>query len=91
MYLVSRGCLLQGRSGLRGCLVGGCLVQGVVSGLRGVSGPRGGCLPGEGHVCPGGVPRDTHPPVDRMTHTYKNITFPQTLFAGGNKHVTYFA
>ena len=26
----------------------------------------------------------TSPPVDRMTHTCKNITFPQTLFAGGN-------
>ena len=24
------------------------------------------------------------PPVDRMTHTYENITLPQTSFAGGN-------
>ena len=28
---------------------------------------------------------DTYPPVDRMTDTCKNITFPQTLFAGGKK------
>ena len=26
-----------------------------------------------------------HPPVNRMTDTSKNITFPQTSFAGGNK------
>ena len=25
------------------------------------------------------------PPVNRMTHRCKNITLPQTLFAGGNK------
>ena len=25
------------------------------------------------------------PPVDRMTHTYENITLPQTSFAGGNE------
>ena len=25
----------------------------------------------------------TPPPVDRMTHTYENITLPQTSFAGG--------
>ena len=29
------------------------------------------------------------PPVDRMTHTCKNITFPQTLFAGGNNVCAY--
>ena len=26
-----------------------------------------------------------YPPVDRMTHTYENITLPQTSFAGGNE------
>ena len=26
-----------------------------------------------------------HPPVNRITDTSKNITFPQTSFAGGNK------
>ena len=25
-----------------------------------------------------------HPPVNRMTHRCKNITWPQTSFAGGN-------
>ena len=30
-------------------------------------------------------PKHARPPVDRMTHTCKNITFPQTSFAGGNK------
>ena len=33
---------------------------------------------------PGGVPGQVLPPVDRMTHTYENITLPQTSFAGGN-------
>ena len=32
----------------------------------------------------------TPPPVDRMTHTCKNITFPQTLFAGGNDTIFVF-
>ena len=61
---------------------------------RGVSAQgrsAGGCLPG-GCLPKGGMsawgeylPRYS-PPVDRMTHTCKNITFPQTLFAGGNKN-----
>ena len=30
------------------------------------------------------------PPVNRMTHGSKNITMPQTSFAGGNKGVLQF-
>ena len=30
-------------------------------------------------------PPGCRPPVNRMTDRYKNITFPQTSFAGGNK------
>ena len=40
--------------------------------MGGVPGP-GGC------TCPG-----TPPPVNRMTNMCKNITLPQTSFAGGN-------
>ena len=51
--------------------------------------PRG-CLP-RGGVCWGGVSAPLHagihpPPVDRMTDRCKNITLPQTSFAGGNKN-----
>ena len=50
---------------------------------------QGGYLPGGvpakgGCTCPGGVPARVLPPVNRMTDRYKNITLPQTLFAGGN-------
>ena len=31
----------------------------------------------------------TGPPVNRMTERCKNITLPQTLFAGGNDSTTY--
>ena len=64
---------------------------------RGVSAPGGGvwgvcsqggvCSWGWGVSAPGGLlPACTEadPPVDRMTHMCKNITFLQTLFAGGN-------
>ena len=34
-------------------------------------------------------PRMRPPPVDRMTHTCKNITLPQTSFAGGNKDTNF--
>ena len=50
---------------------------------------RGACMVG---VCMVGGVRSTHaspathaPHVDRTTDTCKNITFPQTSFAGGNK------
>ena len=43
--------------------------------------PRG-CLPGVGCIqsCNGS---DTHPPVNRITDRCKDITLPQTSFAGG--------
>ena len=42
-------------------------------------------LGGEG-VYLGGVSQGVYiPPVNRMTHRCKNITLPQTSFAGGNK------
>ena len=44
----------------------------------GVPGPRG-------YLIPGGVPAQVPPPVNRMTDRCKNITLPQTSFAGGNK------
>ena len=46
------------------------------------------CMP-PGHACPSGhacPPGHAHPPpVNRMTNRCKNITLPQTSFAGGNK------
>ena len=41
------------------------------------------CVPGG--VCPGCVRHARPLPVDRMTDMCKNITFPQTSFAGGKK------
>ena len=32
-----------------------------------------------------GIGRQTPPPVNRITHRCKNITLPQTSFAGGNE------
>ena len=40
--------------------------------------PRFACMPG-GHACHACCP------VDRMTDMSKNISFPQTSFAGGNQ------
>ena len=45
---------------------------------------RGGLCPGEG-ICLEGDPL-SH--VNRMTDASKNITLPETLFAGGNKAKT---
>ena len=42
----------------------------------------GGYLPGGVPARGGYLPR--YPPVNRMTDRCKNITLPQTLFAGGN-------
>ena len=39
--------------------------------------------PQSNHACPS-QSNHAHPPVDRMTDTCKNITLPQTSFAGGN-------
>ena len=41
-----------------------------------LAGGYGGC-----HARHAGIP---HPPVNRMTNRCKNITLPQTSFAGGN-------
>ena len=96
VYLVPGG----GVPGLRG----GYLVQGVPD-LGGVTGSgggvcsKGGCLlQGEGGVCsrgrgvsaPGGCLLVRYPPpVNRMTNRCKNITLPQTSFAGGNNAIRY--
>ena len=53
----------------------------------------GGCTCWGGCTCPGDVPawgvpaQVPHPPVNRMTDRCKNITLPQTSFAGGNDFV----
>ena len=60
--------LLPGRGGLPGPWGGVCLVLGGVSAWS-----RGG-----GSPCQGGLPRDP-PPVNRITHTCKNITLATTL------------
>ena len=65
----------------------GCTFPGDVRGPRGVE--VGVYLP-RGVTCPGTQPGNRHPPVNRMTNRCKNITLPQTSFAGGkniNKHV----
>ena len=85
----SRGVYLWG-----GCLVGGVPAWGVYM-PRGVYLPRG--VPTQGVCLPGGVPAwglylprgrgylsRYSPPVNRMTDRCKNITLPQTSFAGGN-------
>ena len=62
-----------------GYLPGGVPAQGGVYLPGGVHLPRGVCVPAWGCTCPG------TPPVNRMTERCKNITLPQTSFAGGNK------
>ena len=68
---------MDGPGGMHG--PGGCMVLG-----GGVHGPRGWCMVpgGRGVVCQHAL-RQT-PPVNRMTNRCKNITLPQTSFAGGN-------
>ena len=65
---------------------GGCAWSRGVPGLggawsKGTWSGGGGCLVG------GGIPACTEvdPPMNRMTNRCKNITLPQTSFAGGNK------
>ena len=58
---------------------GGVPAQGGGVSARGVYLPRGGGCTCQGVSCPG-----TPPPMNRMTDRCKNITFPQTSFAGGN-------
>ena len=62
----------------------GCTCQGIPA--QGVYLPEGVNLLGDtcpGGVPAGGVPAQVLPPVNRMTDRCKNITLPQTLFAGG--------
>ena len=95
--LVSGGCTCLVSGGCT-CLVSGgctCLVLGmctylVLGGVPTWSGGipvwfRGTCLVLGGVPGPRGVPGQVLPPVDRMTHTYENITLAQTLFAGSNE------
>ena len=76
----------------RGCTCPGVYLPGGCTYLRGVP-ARGVYLPG-GCTCSGGVyllrrylPRYS-PHVNRMTDRCKNISLPQTTFAGGNNMVT---
>ena len=64
-------------------LPGGCTCLGAVPAQVGV--PAQGDVPAWGLYLPmGGVPAQVLPPVNRMTNRCKNITLPQTSFAGGN-------
>ena len=56
----------------------GCTCQGGVP-------AQGGGVPAQGCVPAGGVPAQVLPPVNRMTDRCKNITLPQTSFAGAKK------
>ena len=59
-----------------------CTFRGSVPAGRGV--PAWGCVPVGGVPALRGVPAQVLPPVNRMTDRYKNITLPQTSFAGAN-------
>ena len=72
-----RGCFCPGRGLCPGVSVQGCLCPGG-------SLSRGSLCPLEGSVSGGLCLGDWLPPVNRMTHRCKNITLPQTSFAGGN-------
>ena len=77
------------------CIPVGCVPPGAVAVLRGsppgtphtpTPHPPGAGTPGTRHPPGPGTPQDqTPPPVNRMTDRCKNITLPQTSFAGGNK------
>ena len=60
---------------------------GEVHGPVGVHGPRGGAW-SRGLVVSQHALRQT-PPVNRMTNRCKNITLPQTSFAGGKNAIYY--
>ena len=81
------GCTCPG-----GCTCLGVYLPGGVSAQGGVYLPKGGVpaqgVPAQGGwgcTCPWGVPAQVLPPVNRMTDRCKNITLPQTSFAGGKK------
>ena len=66
------------------CLTGGHVWQGAC--MAGGVNTRGLCMAGgmHGRGCMAGQHAwHTSPPVDRITDVCKNITLPQTLFAGG--------
>ena len=71
------GSLPRGRVCPVGCLPRGCLLMGGVC--------PGGCLSRGWCLSRGCLLRYTPAPVNRMTDRCKNITLPQTSFAGGNK------
>ena len=52
----------------------------------GGSASRGYAQPWRVCICIQGLDRPPSPSVNRMTHRCKNITLPQTSFAGGNKN-----
>ena len=86
--VISTGCVPPASVSVLG-LGGGCLPRGCLPGgvsawvcLFGGLCPRG-CLP-RGKCLPNGC---TPHPVNRMTDRCKNITLPQTSFAGG-KNIT---
>ena len=70
----------------QGCTLsqGGCTWSGGCLFLGGVSAPRG-CTWFQGVSAAGGY--QVLPPVNRMTNRCKNITLPQTSFAGGKYHI----
>ena len=95
---VSRGVYLVGSAwgGLHpGGLPRGICIQGGLpsGGLPGRSSSRGVCLGGLASsgvfplVCLWWGVGQTHPTLNRMTHTCKNITLPQTLFASSNNNI----
>ena len=61
----------------------GVSVPGGVPPSGGVLPAGGGCLLPRGSPCQGGFLDGRSPPVNRMTNRCKNITLPQTSFAGG--------
>ena len=77
------------------CIYGGLHLGGLLNPwgvcIWGSAQPRGVCLGGSAsrgclpnpQVCLQGGWEDLPPPVNRMTHRCKNITLPQTSFAGG--------
>ena len=75
-------------SASRGVCLGGVCILGVC--IQGVCPTPQVCLQGVCPTLPQGLPTgwgrglgQTPSPVDRMTHRCKNITLPQTSFAGG--------
>ena len=67
----------------QGCLLLGGVCSWEAAWSKGVPGPEGYLLPGGGGVVSQHALRHI-PPVNRMRDRCKNITLPQTSFAGGN-------